>query len=569
MIPRKLLVQSISSPMMSGNGAPFQSISSPMMSGNGAPFQSISSPMMSGNGAPFQSISSPMMSGNGAPYMGMGMMNAPFQGMSSPMMAGNGAPIARMGMTTTIQTIPSPMMSGAPPMMSGSPYPRMGVPLTGTMMTLNKVTEDKIQPFSGAEAADLMSFNTVPILMMDAIMMNRPKVDISQGALRPFLADEEIWNKILSLLEVQEGDDYSSYDPEIAEAWTALAQIGSDIDTLKANLEGWTVEKLSKFLKAQGLSTAGDKENMVLRIVDQIPTEKLSSLLDKPMGQKNIQASLTAEATDSGRPMHPDPKEDDEPAQAVSSAQVEGTDTDKARPMHPASAADDAPVQAVSSAQEKGKETVEEAKPNDSASEEDSAAQDVSLIQEKKSITEEAKLMVSVPEEDSAAQDVSSMQNEKKIKSNVVILPLPPFPEATEEIEEVTSQPAVTTTKSSVFSRFANWLSSVFGASHPMPGAQFFTVTNPELAKGDHETEKLQTFYVKRQPSPSTTSPISTSSFPALAIVFAGALASVISVFIVQRRYSTVEQDSEQTQNLFNTLDPERFVRIEVAYGAV
>ena len=35
------------------------------------------------------------------------------------------------------------------------------------------------------------------------------------------------------------------------------------------------------------------------------------------------------EATDSGRPMHPDPKEDDEPAQAVSSAQEKGKVTMK------------------------------------------------------------------------------------------------------------------------------------------------------------------------------------------------------------------------------------------------
>jgi len=52
--------------------------------------------------------------------------------------------------------------------------------------------------------------------------------------------------------------------------------------TLKAKLESWTLENLSKFLKAQGLPSTGQREDLVDRVLGNIPEEKLSDLMNVP-----------------------------------------------------------------------------------------------------------------------------------------------------------------------------------------------------------------------------------------------------------------------------------------------
>jgi len=70
-------------------------------------------------------------------------------------------------------------------------------------------------------------------------------------------------------------------------------------EAFRTNLDTWTVEKLSKFLKTQGLATSGQKEDMIERILTKIPLKQLGEILNKPMGQRGSPTTQEAARTTS------------------------------------------------------------------------------------------------------------------------------------------------------------------------------------------------------------------------------------------------------------------------------
>jgi len=94
--------------------------------------------------------------------------------------------------------------------------------------------------------------------------------------------------------------------------------------SFKTDLATWSVEKLTKFLKSQGLATSGQKEEMVDRIVSRLPFEKLLDMLNQPMGQKG--APITME-TDLNKKEPPSI-----PIAVTVTAEVPETDLNKKEP---------------------------------------------------------------------------------------------------------------------------------------------------------------------------------------------------------------------------------------------
>jgi len=116
------------------------------------------------------------------------------------------------------------------------------------------------------------------------------------------IIDDQLVTNESSLLpessEKEKGDDQavineSSTLPESSEEQKQPAVPGEEqrMQGVKDDLSLWTVEKLTKFLRAQGLPTSGKKEDMILRITENIPLVKIAALLNKPMGQKTTMIS--------------------------------------------------------------------------------------------------------------------------------------------------------------------------------------------------------------------------------------------------------------------------------------